>query len=88
VKTFISLIIGILCFQFTLAPLSFFAKTIMSLTKIFFGVELPLWFFGLVTFIIFALLAWVRTIERFKIGFIFAVLVIFGMVITISVIDL
>jgi Transmembrane amino acid transporter protein len=86
-RYFVGFCLSILSFQFTLTPLSFFTKTLQTAVKILFKCEVSIWWFAGFAIILFTLLSWVRTIERFKIGFVFAVVTIFSLVITVSVCD-
>ena len=87
VKNFFQILIAVLSFQFTFSQLSFFTLTLESLYRVIFHDKKPIWIFCLVTLAIFTPLSWIRTIERFKIGFIFAGFTILGMIIVISVFD-
>ena len=51
------------------------------------GETISIWVFGAITAIVFAPILWIRTIETFKFGFIYACLVIVFTVIVISTID-
>jgi len=58
-----------------------------SLSIVLFGEDVPLWVWAIVAVCIFAPLAWVRTIETFKIGYVFAVCVILFMIIVVSTLN-
>ena len=51
------------------------------------GEMISIWVFGAITAVVFAPILWIRTIETFKFGFIYACLVIVFTVIVISTID-
>jgi len=55
--------------------------------RVCFGVDLSIWLFGLISIGIFTTLAVVRTIERFKVGFIFSGFVILFMIILLSTLN-
>ena len=59
-----------------------------SLYRVICHDQKPLWIFCILTLVIFAPLSWIRTIERFKIGFIFAGITILGMIIVVSIFDI
>ena len=52
-----------------------------------FGLDVEIWVFASITVIVFTLIAWVRTVEKFKVGFILAVIIIITLVITVTVMD-
>lgn len=87
VKNVFQVLLALLSFQFTFSQLSFFTLTLESLYRVIFHDQKPLWVFMIVTFLIFTPLSWIRTIERFKIGFIFAGITILGMILVVSTFD-
>ena len=66
---------------FTFNSLAFFAKTLKSIVHLMSDEDISIYWFALITIIILAPLSWIRTIERFKIGFIYAGIVILLMII-------
>lgn len=72
---------------FTFGQLSFFIRSLQSLAQLAAGEELEIWIFGGVTLAILGPLAWIRTLESFKFGFIIAVIIIFIMVVIVSTFD-
>ena len=66
----------------------FFCKTLSSLAKVLFGLHYPIWIFMILTIAVFAPLAWIRTLESFRGGFmigIFAIVFMIGIVGTFSI---
>ena len=55
--------------------------------KIAFDVDGSIWVYAFVTIAIIAPLAWIRTLERFEFGFIFAGIAIFLMIVVMVVLD-
>lgn len=87
-RVFFQILIAILCFQFTFGPVAFLCKTLKSVTKVTSGEDVSIWVFYGVTILILAPLAWIRTLESLRYGFIFGTIVIFGTVITVAVFDI
>lgn len=58
---------------FTLGPLAFFMKTLYQFFELCTGQPQVMWPYLIVTIVVLAPLTWIRTIETFKIGFIFAI---------------
>ena len=73
--------------SFTFGQLSFFIRTLQSLAQLSAGEELEIWIFGGVTLAILGPLAWIRTLETFRLGFIVAVVIIFIMIVIVSTFD-
>ena len=84
--------LALLGFSFTLAPLAFFINTLYKLVKLAAEANddppAEKWIFAVIALVILAPLSWIRTVESFKVGFIFAVMVIFLLVITVSTLEL
>jgi amino acid permease len=57
-------------------------------TRLSTGEELSIWIFYSITILILAPLAWIRTLESLRYGFLFGTIVIFGTVIVVSVFDI
>ena len=48
------------------------------------GLVVDLWIFALVTFFVFVPIAWVRTVERFQVGYLYSCIVILAMIIVVG----
>jgi amino acid permease len=70
-----------LTYFFTFNSLAFFAKTLKSIVHLGTDEDISIYWFALITILILAPLSWIRTIERFKVGFIYAGIVILIMLI-------
>jgi amino acid permease len=81
-------LVAILCFQFTFGPVTFLCKTLQSLTRVFSGETVSIWVFYGLTILILAPLAWIRTLESLRYGFIFGAIVVFGTVLVVSIFDI
>lgn len=77
-------LVAILNFGFTFSLLSFFIKTLYNFVQDISGEEVNIWVFSVITVIIFSPVSWVRTIETFEVGYIFAVTVVLVMLITVT----
>lgn len=63
--------------------MTYFCKALKILTLNIFHQDVEMWVFMLVTVLIFAPLVWIRTVETFKIGYVFGSIVIFVMIIVV-----
>jgi len=86
-RTVFEVITAFLTLSFTFSPLAFFMRSLTSVTIFLSGEEVPMWIFLLVALVILAPLTWIRSLESFKIGFVFAVCIIIGMLILVSTFD-
>jgi len=84
-KNFFQIVIALLTYVFTLNPLVFFTKTLKSTTQLFLEDDISIYYFAIITVVLLAPLAWIRTLESFKIGFVFAGFAILYMLITVVV---
>jgi amino acid permease len=62
-------------------------KTLISVTKVIFDVDVDPWIFIIITLLIHAPLSWIRQIERFQDFYVFAVFSILGMIILVVVFE-
>ena len=88
IRVVFEICVALLCFQFSLSKLAFFCKTLSSLARVLFGLHYPIWIFMILTVAVFAPLAWIRTLESFRWGFmlgIFAIVFMIGIVATFSI---
>ena len=76
----LNLCVAVLHFSFCFAMLSFFTKTLKNLTKAISGEDVDIWWFMLITIIVLAPVVWIRTLERFRYGFIYSCVVIIAIV--------
>ena len=76
-----------LSISFTIAPLAFFMRSLRSVVYVTSGVEVDMWVFLVSALVVFAPLAWIRSIEMFSPGYMIAVAIIFSMIILVSTID-
>lgn len=60
--------------------LSFVSKSLKSITKALSGEDVDIWWFILITIVIFAPIVWIRTLESFRYGYIYSWCVIIAMV--------
>ena len=72
-------------YVFTFNSLVFFTKTIKSIMKLILEEDISIYYFALITIAVLAPLSWIRTLERFKEGFVFAGFAILFMLITVIV---
>ena len=79
------IVIALLCFSFSFPSLVFFTKILHSFFKLASGEDYNIYYFMIVTICILGPLAWIRTIETFRIGFVISGLGILFMVITMTV---
>lgn len=70
-------------FIFSVGMLILFVKSSRSIFKKFTTVDTELWVWAIVTTVIFTPVAWVRTVEKFKIGYIYAVCMIALMIVVV-----
>ena len=63
-------------------------KTLQSVTRVCSGETISIWVFYAITIAILAPLAWIRTLESLRYGFIFGTIVIFGTVLVVSIFDI
>ena len=56
----------------------------MTVVKNAFGVDTSIWIWAGVTLVIFAPIAWVRNVEVYKVGYLYGVLAILLMIITVG----
>jgi len=84
-KNVFQIIIALLTYVFTFNSLAFFAKTLKSIMKLILEEDISIYYFALITIAILAPLSWIRTLERFKEGFVFAGFAILFMLITVIV---
>lgn len=68
---------ALLNLTFTIGPAAFFIKSLWVFIKQTSGVEVEMYIFLLIGLAIFAPLTWIRALEKFSWGFIFAIIVIF-----------
>ena len=85
-RALVRLLIGLAHFQFSIAQLTF---TMTSLQSVFaqwtVGHEkLPMWFYGVLIFLVYSPIIWARTLEFYKKAFMFAIAMILLCVITTS----
>lgn len=71
-------------FTFTLSILQVFARILMTVVKNAFGADTSIWIWAGVTLVIFAPIAWVRNVEVYKVGYLYGVLAILLMIITVG----
>ena len=84
-KAFLEIALAVVQFQFTIAQLSFIIQGLKSTTESLFKLkDLKEEYFALIVLALFSPLAWVRKIEAFKQGFIFAFAMIVVTLVTIS----
>ena len=84
-KSFLEIALAVVQFQFTIAQLSFIIQGLKSTSEALFKMEdLKEEYFGLIVLALFSPIAWVRKIETFKSGFIFAFAMIVVTLVTIS----
>lgn len=83
VRYVFQVLVAFLHFQFSLTMLAFFVKDLKQLTKTFTGEDVEIWVFMVITIVIFAPIVWIRTVERFRIGYLYSSAVIVGFVICI-----
>lgn len=81
---FFSVVQAVLNLAFTFAPLAFFMKTLFSFFTVVTGQEQNMVVYLVVTILVFAPLLWVRTVETFQVGYIFAVILIATLLIVAS----
>lgn len=84
-KNFFQIIIALLTYVFTFNSLVFFTKTLKSTTQLFVEEEISIYYFAIVTVVLLAPLSWIRTLESFKTGFVFAGFAILYMLVTVIV---
>lgn len=87
-RVFFQVLIAILCFQFTFGPVAFLCKTLQSITRVCSGETVTIWVFYVITILILAPLAWIRTLESLRYGFIFGTVVIFSTVLIVAIFDI
>ena len=69
-------------YVFTFNSLIFFTKTIKCISNVITEEDISIYYCALITIAILAPLSWIRTIEKFKEGFVFAGFAILLMLIT------
>lgn len=83
-KYFFQTFVAVLHFCFSFNVLTYFAKALRAFFKACTQLETDLWIWAIVTFLVFAPISWVRTVERFKVGYIYAVCTIILMIIIVG----
>lgn len=71
--------------MFSINIITYFSKALKSIVNNTLQVDTELWIWCIVTLLIFAPISWVRNVEKFKVGYIYSVVVIFVMIIVVSV---
>jgi hypothetical protein len=70
---------------FSINIITYFSKALKNIVNTLLEVDTELWLWCIVTLVIFAPIAWVRVVEKFKIGYIYSVIVILVMLIVVAV---
>jgi len=68
--------LGLAHWQFTIGQIAFTVKSLQSTIGAWMGETAPLWVFGLIIWVVYSPLVWVRTLQFFSKAFIFAVAMI------------